>query len=133
MPYLIAILLVIIDQLTKYIFYNKWLFSFCSLFWHHVFNKGFSWWISIFPNYLLIFITVIVLWIFFYLYKKKYIWPITFTLLLAGWLGNLIDRIYLWWVRDFITLVNFFPTFNLADVYITLWAIMIFIESLDNE
>jgi signal peptidase II len=128
MPYLIALLLVILDQLTKYVFYNKGLFSFAYLFSKHVFNQWISWWIKIFPFDVLKLITIIILWIIIRAYKKKYIWPIAFTLLLAGGIWNLIDRFFLGWVRDFITISPYFPTFNLADIFITLGFLMVLIE-----
>jgi len=128
MPYLVALILIILDQLTKYAFYNKRLFHYAYIFSKHVFNTGISWWIKIFPFDILKIITVLVLIGIRRLYKKKYIWPLAFTLLLAGGIWNLIDRFYLGWVRDFITIFDWFPTFNLADMYITLGFIMIFIE-----
>ena len=133
MPYLIALILIILDQFTKYIFYNKKLFTYTSIFSKHVFNTGISWWIKIFPFDILKIITVLVLVWVWRLYKKKYIWTLTFTLILAGWIWNLIDRFYLWWVRDFITIFNWFPTFNLADSYISLWFLIIFIENLEKK
>jgi signal peptidase II len=44
--------------------------------------------------------------------------------LFAGAAGNILDRLYLGWVRDRIDL-GFFPVFNLADVYITLWGVIL--------
>lgn len=45
---------------------------------------------------------------------------ITLAFLTAGALGNLIDRVSLHYVRDFIyfVLINF-PIFNVADIYVT--------------
>jgi signal peptidase II len=48
-----------------------------------------------------------------------------FVLLLAGAIGNLIDRIFWWGVRDFIDF-HFWPIFNLADVYLS-FGVMIWI------
>ena len=46
----------------------------------------------------------------------------------SGAAGNLIDRIFLHHVRDFLyfSLINF-PIFNVADIYVTLSAIAAFI------
>lgn len=53
---------------------------------------------------------------------KKYI-PLRITLIMiaAGAGGNLIDRLHLGYVRDFIyfSLIHF-PVFNVADMYVTI-------------
>ncbi len=48
--------------------------------------------------------------------------------LVAGALGNMIDRIMLGYVRDFIyfKLIDF-PVFNVADIYVTVSAVLILI------
>ena len=50
-------------------------------------------------------------------------------LLLAGLLGNLVDRIWLDGVRDFIS-IGSFPVFNLADVMLNVAVILFFIYEL---
>lgn len=53
---------------------------------------------------------------------------ISLVLILAGGIGNLIDRVFRGYVVDFIdvTPVISFPIFNLADIYITLgWMLFI--------
>ena len=47
-------------------------------------------------------------------------YKVGFTLILGGLIGNLIDRIFLGYVRDFIHLefINF-PVFNIADIALT--------------
>lgn len=73
-----------------------------------------------------IFVEVIVLGVIAYiLYKtpnnKKYIcMHILLSLIAAGAIGNMIDRIRFYYVVDFIyiVLINF-PIFNLADMYVT--------------
>ena len=50
-----------------------------------------------------------------------------FILFLAGTLGNLVDRIFLDGVRDFIS-IGTFPVFNLADCFLSL-AVMILIRN----
>ena len=58
---------------------------------------------------------------------KKYIpLRITFMLLVAGAIGNMIDRVRQGYVVDFFYFVPInFPRFNVADIYITVAAIMI--------
>ncbi|MFC1675266.1 signal peptidase II [Candidatus Omnitrophota bacterium] len=57
---------------------------------------------------------------------------ISFSLILAGALGNLIDRIYLGFVVDFIDL-RFWPVFNLADSSITIGAVLLGITVLKRK
>lgn len=60
--------------------------------------------------------------IIYYLYKtlnfSRKLSVITIALVSAGALGNLIDRIRLGYVIDFIS-IGKFPIFNFADIYIT--------------
>ena len=71
--------------------------------------------------------------------KKKYIkLNVSLVLILAGALGNTIDRASFGYVRDFIyfKIINF-PVFNVADIYITcstIWlAIMILFCFKEND
>ena len=52
------------------------------------------------------------------------------SLLFAGAIGNLIDRVFLGYVRDMIyfSLINF-PVFNVADSAITIAAALLVIET----
>lgn len=54
---------------------------------------------------------------------------ISFTLILAGGFSNLIDRIVWGYVVDYIDITNYFefPVFNIADIYIVIGWIMLFI------
>ena len=62
-------------------------------------------------------------------YKPKSKWVMwSLTLIVAGGLGNLIDRAALSYVRDFLneTFTKFdFPVFNIADCAVTIGAIML--------
>lgn len=51
-------------------------------------------------------------------------------LLIAGALGNTIDRIFLSGVRDFIFIGNRFPVFNIADILLTCGIILVIISEL---
>lgn len=56
---------------------------------------------------------------------------ILFSLILSGAVGNLIDRIYIGQVTDFISLafINF-PVFNIADIVINIGVIGILLDTL---
>ncbi|MCR5116511.1 MAG: signal peptidase II [Lachnospiraceae bacterium] len=58
---------------------------------------------------------------------KKFIpLNITFTLLVSGAIGNMIDRVKQGYVVDFFYFVPInFPRFNVADIYITVSAVML--------
>ncbi len=87
---------------------------------------------------------VLVVWI--YRLPKTERWmPCTLSLVLGGAVGNLIDRVRYGHVVDFIDfhiddwhvpLINFhfdhwhFATFNIADIAITIGAIMLFIDAI---
>lgn len=60
---------------------------------------------------------------------KKYTWGhVSLILIAAGGMGNMIDRIRLDYVVDFIyfSLINF-PIFNVADIFVTIGTILLII------
>ncbi|WOJ93459.1 signal peptidase II [Congregibacter variabilis] len=62
-------------------------------------------------------------------------WPLSLALalVLGGALGNLVDRIHLGYVVDFISVHyrnRYFPTFNVADAAISVGAFLIIVDSL---
>ena len=113
---LFCILLIWIDQWTKYLFYNQGTWSQLS-FLEPLLNDWISWWMSM-PMVVILSISIVCIWIFVYLFHKKYLTVLDFVLLFAGTLWNLIDRIWLWWVRDFLSFWSF-PVFNIADCFLT--------------
>ncbi len=61
--------------------------------------------------------------------QKQYAWLIAdMALVMAGAVGNLIDRIVFGFVIDFFyfSLIDF-PVFNVADIYVTVGAILFFV------
>ncbi|MFA7120344.1 MAG: signal peptidase II [Bacilli bacterium] len=61
---------------------------------------------------------------------------IAFSFLLGGILGNLIDRLFLGYIRDFLDFNIFgynFPVFNLGDSFIFLGAILLIIAIYKGE
>ena len=98
----------------------------------HTNNTGVSF--GLFKGYNLIFILIslIALVFFIYLFKKNSgYWP-QLSLIGGGIVGNLIDRITLGYVIDFLEL-KFWPIFNIADSAITLGVIWLIIASMKNK
>ncbi len=126
----VCVIFVLIDQITKYFFtnteYNLKSFPFAI---RYAINNGSSF--SMFANLKyynqiiiiisFIFIIAILLNFSFFIKNQK---ENIYILLLAGIIGNLLDRIVFGHVRDFIHLKGFF-IFNLADLYLFSGAIYI--------
>lgn len=80
-------------------------------------------------------LAIIAVAIFFYLTQMPNRHPFVQTILgfiLGGAFGNLIDRVRLGYVVDFIQ-VGWFPIFNLADSAITVGAVLLIIQFLLEE
>jgi signal peptidase II len=72
-----------------------------------------------------------------YMYKKKdlhWLAKVSLSLIVAGGIGNLIDRLALGYVRDFIefTFVRFY-TFNVADICVTCGAFVLIVILIRSE
>jgi signal peptidase II len=109
--FLISIFIIILDQITKIIFTNKHF-----LFINYTTNTGAAF--SLFQNQivLLTIISFLVAIFIFFLAKKEKKLRIPLSFLFAGTIGNLIDRIFLGHVRDFIDF-QVWPIFNIADSF----------------
>ena len=102
----------------------------------YVQNYGAAW--SIFSGSKLFLILIsfifIVLLSIFYIFENKRgaLFQVGIGLMLGGAIGNLIDRIALGYVRDFVQFDFWktFPVFNIADVAITIGVVLIAISLL---
>jgi len=112
-------LLIIIDQLSKHFITAT------------VCNPYISWGIPL-HGWILWLLIIISLILLFYI-AKIYSFRFSLLLIIAGGIGNLIDRFQNECVTDFITITlpfnlpfigNTFPTFNLADTFITIGIII---------
>ncbi len=141
--FLLSIIVIILDQIIKY-FINNNLTSniviigdFFSITKAH--NTGAAF--SIFSNQriFLIIVSLLILIILCKLIKdyklnKRNI--IAFALLIGGLIGNLIDRIFLGYVIDYLSFEfgNYsFPIFNLADTCIVIGVGLLFIATMKKE
>lgn len=127
------VILVAIDQATKYwITHNMKLFSSISVIpdvfeIHYIQNPGAAW--GVLANWQALFyiftIIAFIVGIFFYICctksKRFQHCRILTVLILAGAMGNFIDRIRFQYVIDFLyfKLIDF-PVFNIADCYVTI-------------
>lgn len=116
--FFIIITLIWLDQVSKYLFYDlKFLNE--NYFINDILNTWISWWIKVFHFNILIVLIPLILFTLIFLRKKKEISNGAFMLIFAWGLGNYIDRIIYFGVRDFIDF-HFFPIFNLADIFVSL-------------
>jgi signal peptidase II len=136
---ILAVFIVIIDQATKYLaiirLKDKQPISIINNFLQlkYVENRGAAF--GILQNKqmpLIIFTFLILIGIIYYLYKNRKLTKISKISLwgiIGGSIGNLIDRIRLNFVVDFID-VNFwgyydFPVFNIADSFLVVFTILL--------
>jgi signal peptidase II len=126
-----VILLFLADFITKRIFESVNLTIIPGILnFQFVKNTGISF--GMFQGYNFLFIIIsIIFFILLYKYKQE-INKFSFILLSAGVLGNLSDRILYGGVTDFISF-SFFPTFNLADSYLTIGVLWLIIEEIKHK
>ena len=150
MDLIFLILLVFADQFTKYIavlkLKNQPAFNIINgvLEFNYLENRGAAFGMLQNQKFFFVFVAVVFLGVIAYvLFKvpdvKKYNrLHILLIMIAGGAIGNLIDRLRLDYVVDFIyiVLINF-PIFNVADMYVTFSAVLLVIQVLfvykDND
>lgn len=140
MEFLLTVLILIVDQVTKIwaaqsLIRQPLVLIPGALELTYLENRGAVWglmqgWRIVFLIATFVFLGVL---IWFYIKKRKEMTPLTrviLALLFSGAMGNLIDRVFLGYVRDMIyfRLINF-PVFNVADSAITIAAVLLVIET----
>ena len=135
---ILAVLLVVIDQVTKYLVRANISLGQDIPFIPHILeltyvkNTGAAWSILENHTWLLTLVSAIVVVVICWLVVKKFFtgWVglTAATLLLAGGVGNLIDRVVFGYVTDMLqTVFMDFPVFNFADCCITVGVVLLFI------
>ncbi|HLM84410.1 MAG TPA: signal peptidase II [Candidatus Bathyarchaeia archaeon] len=113
--FFLFIVLVFIDQIAKYL----------SV--HSICNKNIAWSIPIASAiFYLVWIAIIAVLIYIFLKTSSISQKIFLILIFSGAISNIVDRIRLGCVVDYIDL-KFWPVFNLADVFITIGIILLLI------
>jgi signal peptidase II len=142
----IAILIVAFDQLTKWAVI-KWVQLYAQepvngfLNITHLHNYGAAWsfladqagWQRWALSILAVAVSVyLVIWLWRLRGSKNMVLPIGLALVLGGAVGNVIDRIRLGYVEDFIQVMFgswAFPAFNVADSAISVGAVLLIIDT----
>lgn len=142
--YVIAVIIVGIDQWTKYLTVQtiplhetiEWIPSVVSLTYHR--NTGAAW--SILEGQMMFFyiITLVVVGIIiYYLHtygKQDRLFGLSLSLILGGAIGNFIDRLHLQYVVDMIRLEFIdFPIFNIADMALTIGVTLMILYLIIDE
>ncbi|SOC35381.1 signal peptidase II [Ureibacillus acetophenoni] len=146
--YGIALLIVLLDQWTKWIvvqnmelgerisIWDPWL----GILSHR--NRGAAWGMLEGQMWIFFIVTiVVVIGIIYYFHKQakgNHFFAVSLMILLGGTLGNFIDRLFRGEVVDFVDVLipvfNYhFPIFNIADAALTISIIMIIITVLMEE
>lgn len=144
--YLISLILLIVDQLVKLLIKSTFKLheelelipNFFSL--HYLQNDGAAFSILQNKTYLLVIVAIICLGIMVYYIQKEKTFTklssISLGLILGGIIGNLLDRIIYKKVIDYLSFTFFtynFPVFNIADVGITVGALLLIVSCLKEE
>lgn len=144
--YLIAILIILLDQITKWLIVSRMEFgdsitiinNFLYITSHR--NRGAAWGILQGQMWLFYLITLIVIFaIIFYMQKAakgKWLLGISLAFMLGGAIGNFIDRVVRKEVVDFIHTFIFgynFPVFNIADSALCIGVVLLMIVMLRDE
>lgn len=137
----ISIICLLLDQLTKLFVTNNLVLNNSYTIINNFFNitlvhnDGAAWSILSGNRILLIFISLIALFIIYFLFLKnkelKKIETLIYGMLIGGIIGNLIDRILYGYVIDFFEFKIFnynYPVFNIADCCIVIAAILLIID-----
>ncbi|MGO2961707.1 MAG: signal peptidase II [Carnobacterium maltaromaticum] len=142
--YALAAVILVIDQITKYLVVNNIdLYEVKEvipgiLSWMYIRNTGAAWSIlegQMWFFYIITFAVVIaVIYIMQKYAKGNWLFSLGLSLILAGALGNFIDRLRLGYVVDMIRLdfMNF-PIFNVADMSLSIGVAVIILYVLLDE
>ncbi|WP_066365146.1 signal peptidase II [Neobacillus fumarioli] len=144
--YLIALFVILLDQLTKWLIVKNMFYGESIPVIDHVLyitshrNRGAAWGILQGQMWLFYVITIIVIVAITYYLRKaakgKPLFGMSLALMLGGAIGNFIDRVFRKEVVDFIHTYIFgynFPVFNIADSALVIGVALLIIQMLLDE
>lgn len=114
LPFILVLAIIFLDQFSKHLIELLGYEFSC--------NRGIAFGIGG-SAFWLSFLVLVLVSIFAFC-EKDFWRKIGLVLIFSGGLSNLIDRIYYGCVRDFIS-INLFPAFNIADIAITIGAVVV--------
>ena len=132
--------LVILDLFTKILIQNYLLLGqsikinrFIDIVYVQNYGVSFGLFSREIPHWVLVLIALLVVILILYLMiiSNKNLEKNAYFLIIAGAIGNIIDRILNSYVVDFISLhyeMFYWPAFNFADIYITIGIIMLLVS-----
>ncbi|MDY3931839.1 MAG: signal peptidase II [Erysipelotrichaceae bacterium] len=143
---IIVVIVLVLDQLTKFMVQNSAVLQTQSIpvipkffYLTYVQNTGAAWSAFADKTQLLALVSAVavgvMLWYVITRKPKKWV-LFALALMIGGAAGNMIDRIWLGYVRDFFDFYPFgynFPVFNVADIALTIGVIMLILASLKEE
>ena len=136
---LVILLAIFLDQLSKILTDGKDINIIENFFWFSsTHNQGAAYGIFSGHTTLLIVVSVIMLVLIFvynlFHKKKTFFYSISLGLIVGGAIGNLIDRVFFGYVRDFIKFSFFSFNCNIADICLTFGVILfaIYLIFFDN-
>ena len=137
--FLVAGLIVLLDQATKYIIRSNlalgeiyradlWITQFARIVHWQNTGAAFGMFQSLGNVFMILSMVVSAAIVYYYPQVPRQEWLIrlAMAMLLGGAVGNLIDRLYQGYVTDFIS-VGKFPVFNIADACISLGVVVLFL------
>ncbi len=140
----ISVIVFVVDLVTKYIIQNQptlqnveIIKGFFSLTYAE--NTGMAWSLLSGKQAFLSIVSAIVIGVMVYYVVAKNLDKLTrisLALMIGGAAGNLFDRLFLGYVRDFLDFIIFgydFPIFNVADSALTIGVILLMIATLKED
>lgn len=133
-PVVITAAIVILDQVIKYFVSANLMTSEITViknFFYLTYVENYGIAFGMFQNKTLFFIitqsaiSIVIIFLIYRLYKVHFWVTVCLAMILGGAVGNLIDRIRLGYVVDYLRFTIFPPVFNLADSAIVVGAILL--------
>lgn len=141
-PIFITAAVIVIDQIIKNVVVKALAngpIVVIKKFFHLVYVENYGIAFGMFRNKTIFFIitqciiSVLIAFVIYRLHDKSISVTICLSLILGGAIGNLIDRIRLGYVIDFLSFTIFPPVFNIADSAIVVGAILLSLLLLFNK